>query len=107
MAEHNFDGGLCPACNQNCRPACDYLYNVVGDQTYKCTRERTEGSTRCIHHLIPFPPQGPTDLVINGAIISAYALTALLNQVTNPDPNVWYRYIRQGDQILVTCKREE
>lgn len=83
--EHKFDGGLCPACNPK-----------VSAGLLKT-------------HLAGFirPEQMSDELIINGAVISAQALISLLRQVTMPDPNVWYRYIRQGDEILVTCEREE
>ena len=53
------------------------------------------------------PEQMSDELIVNGAILSAQALISLLKQVTMPDPTIWYRYERQGDNIIVSCKREE
>lgn len=44
--------------------------------------------------------------MINGVRISGFALASLLNEVTDPRPDRWYNYRKDGDQIIVTIREE-
>jgi hypothetical protein len=53
-----------------------------------------------------FKPRTDT-VTINGAKIIGPALIDILNMVTQPNPRRWYRFERQGENIIVQTKQDE
>lgn len=52
-------------------------------------------------------PRIPDTVKINGATLCASGLIDILNMVTNPLPGRWYRFERQGEEIVVHTKQDE
>jgi hypothetical protein len=46
-------------------------------------------------------------ITINGAKLCASGLTDILNMVTQPNPRRWYRFERQGENLIVQTKQDE
>jgi hypothetical protein len=53
------------------------------------------------------PPYTYPMLNLNGVRISGEAFAAFIDTITNPDPKRWYRFERQGDQIIVEVRESD
>lgn len=49
----------------------------------------------------------PQTIDINGVTFSGDALVIFIDAITNPDPERWYRFERQGDVVAVETKKQE
>jgi hypothetical protein len=52
-------------------------------------------------------PKIPDELFINGVRVNSAALMGIMLMIFNPDPEMWYRFEKQGDALLVERRQAE